>query len=155
MAAALLYSLGWVTGLLFFATEPHNKFVRFHAMQAMLVFGPACAAPPCLSIPFLGWILSIFIFYGFRGPMSSSRGALQASAHCGPKTESDTMAPHMTTAVSDSVLDALRGVRLIRIQPRNFVTLKFIKNLNIYGGRVRVHHRADHAACPVKDHMRD
>jgi uncharacterized membrane protein len=65
VAAALSYSLGWVTGLLFFATEPHNKFVRFHAMQAMLVFGPACAAfLLCLSIPFLGWILSIFIFYG-------------------------------------------------------------------------------------------
>lgn len=65
VAAALSYSLGWVTGLLFFATEPHNKFVRFHAMQAMLVFGPACVAfLLCLSIPFLGWILSIFIFYG-------------------------------------------------------------------------------------------
>jgi uncharacterized membrane protein len=65
VAAALSYSIGWVTGLVFFATEPHNKFVRFHAMQAMLVFGPACVAfLLCLSIPFLGWILSIFIFYG-------------------------------------------------------------------------------------------
>jgi uncharacterized membrane protein len=65
VAAALSYSIGWVTGLLFFATEPHNKFVRFHAMQAMLVFGPACVAfLLCLSIPFLGWILSILIFYG-------------------------------------------------------------------------------------------
>ena len=59
------YSIGWVTGLVFFATEPQNKFVRFHAMQAILVFGPACVAfLLCLSIPFLGWILSIFIFYG-------------------------------------------------------------------------------------------
>jgi uncharacterized membrane protein len=65
VAAALSYSIGWVTGLVFFATEPHNKFVRFHAMQAMLVFGPACVAfLLCLSIPFLGWILSILIFYG-------------------------------------------------------------------------------------------
>jgi uncharacterized membrane protein len=65
VAAALSYSLGWVTGLLFFATEPHNKFVRFHAMQAILLFGPACILfLLCVSIPFLGWILSIFVFYG-------------------------------------------------------------------------------------------
>jgi len=65
VTAALCYSLGWVTGLLFYLTEPHNKCVRFHAAQAMLVFGPACVAfLLCLSIPILGWILSIFIFYG-------------------------------------------------------------------------------------------
>ena len=64
VAAALCYGLGWVTGLLFFATEPENSFVRFHAMQSMLVFGAACIAfLVCLSIPFLGWILSIAIFY--------------------------------------------------------------------------------------------
>ena len=58
--------LGWVTGLLFFATEPHNKFVRFHAMQSMhRVRRPACAwFLLCVSIPFLGWILSIFVFSG-------------------------------------------------------------------------------------------
>jgi len=65
VAAALSYGVGWVTGLLFFATEPQNTFVRFHAMQSMLVFGTACVAfVVCLSIPFLGWILSIFVFYG-------------------------------------------------------------------------------------------
>jgi uncharacterized membrane protein len=65
VAGALCYSLGWVTGLFFFLTEPQNRFVRFHAMQAMLVFGPACVAfLLCLSVPILGWILSIFVFYG-------------------------------------------------------------------------------------------
>ncbi len=65
VAAALSYSLGWVTGILFFATEPNNKFVRFHAMQAMLVFGPACILfLLCASIPFLGWILTPFVFFG-------------------------------------------------------------------------------------------
>ena len=64
VAAALCYGLGWVAGLVFFATEPENTFVRFHAMQSMLVFGAACIAfLVCLSIPFLGWILSIVIFY--------------------------------------------------------------------------------------------
>jgi uncharacterized membrane protein len=42
LAGALCYGLGWITGLLFFATEPENSFVRFHAMQSMLVFGTAC-----------------------------------------------------------------------------------------------------------------
>ena len=54
-----------MTGLLFFATEPQNRFVRFHAMQSMLVFGAACLAwVLCLAVPFLGWILAIFVFYG-------------------------------------------------------------------------------------------
>ena len=65
VAAALSYGLGWVTGLVFFVTEPKNSFVRFHAMQSMLVFGTACLAfLVCLAIPFLGWILSIFVVYG-------------------------------------------------------------------------------------------
>jgi uncharacterized membrane protein len=65
VAAALCYGLGWVTGLIFFVTEPENSFVRFHAMQSMIVFGAACLALlVCLAIPFLGWILSIFVAYG-------------------------------------------------------------------------------------------
>ena len=65
VAGALSYGLGWVTGLLFFVTEPQNTFVRFHAMQSILVFSAACVAfAVCLSVPFLGWILSIFVFYG-------------------------------------------------------------------------------------------
>lgn len=65
VAAALCYSLGWVTGLVFFATEPRNAFVRFHAVQSIVVFGAACLALiVCLTIDFLGWILSIFVVYG-------------------------------------------------------------------------------------------
>jgi uncharacterized membrane protein len=65
VAAALCYSLGWVTGLFFYLTEPQNSFVRFHGLQSVLVFGSACIAfILCLSLPILGWILSIFIFYG-------------------------------------------------------------------------------------------
>lgn len=47
---ALCYVLGWVTGLIFYLLEKENKFVRFHAMQSMLLFFPL-------------WILS-FIFGG-------------------------------------------------------------------------------------------
>lgn len=39
VAAAFAYALGWITGIVFFFTEPTNRFVRFHAMQSMLVFG--------------------------------------------------------------------------------------------------------------------
>jgi len=39
VAGLLSYLLGWVTGLIFFLIEKDNKFVRFHAMQSMIVFG--------------------------------------------------------------------------------------------------------------------
>ena len=39
MAALLSYLAGWITGLIFFLTEKDNKFVRFHAMQSIVVFG--------------------------------------------------------------------------------------------------------------------
>ena len=65
VAAALTYLLGWVTGLLFLATEPRNRFVRFHAMQSALVFGSGSLAFfLCLSIPLVGWLLSFVIFWG-------------------------------------------------------------------------------------------
>jgi uncharacterized membrane protein len=35
VAAMLSYLLGWVTGLIFWATEK-DKFVRFHAMQSII-----------------------------------------------------------------------------------------------------------------------
>ncbi len=37
-AAVLSYLAGWITGIIFFVIE-NNKFVRFHAMQSILVFG--------------------------------------------------------------------------------------------------------------------
>ena len=65
VVGALCYSFGWISGLVFFATEPQNRFVRFHAMQSIVVFGAACLALlVCIAIPFLGWILSIFVVYG-------------------------------------------------------------------------------------------
>jgi uncharacterized membrane protein len=39
VAGLLCYVLGWVSGLIFFLIEKENKFVRFHAMQSMVVFG--------------------------------------------------------------------------------------------------------------------
>lgn len=43
IAALLAYVLTWVTGLVFFLIEKENRFVRFHAMQAIL-FGASITA---------------------------------------------------------------------------------------------------------------
>ncbi len=37
VAGALSYLLGIITGVLFFALEKENRFVRFHAMQSILL----------------------------------------------------------------------------------------------------------------------
>jgi len=58
VAGLLCYVLGWVTGIIFFILEKENKFVRFHAMQSIVVFGAITVASIVLSfIPFIGWIL--------------------------------------------------------------------------------------------------
>ena len=39
IAALLSYLLGLITGIIFYVIEKDNKFVRFHAMQSIVVFG--------------------------------------------------------------------------------------------------------------------
>ena len=39
VAALLSYVVWWITGIIFLLLEPDNKFVRFHAMQSIIVFG--------------------------------------------------------------------------------------------------------------------
>jgi len=39
VAGLLCYVLGWVTGVVFLILEKKNKFVRFHAIQSIVVFG--------------------------------------------------------------------------------------------------------------------
>ncbi|UCD14321.1 MAG: DUF4870 domain-containing protein [Thermoplasmatales archaeon] len=50
---ALCYLVGWITGIVFYIVEKDNKFVKFHAMQSILVF---------LPLTILAWI-----FGGFFG----------------------------------------------------------------------------------------
>ncbi len=38
LEALLCYVVGWVTGFLFLLLERDNNFVRFHAMQSLVVF---------------------------------------------------------------------------------------------------------------------
>jgi uncharacterized membrane protein len=53
----LCYVAWWVTGLIFLLLEKDNKFVRFHAIQSIVVFGAITVIAIILS--FLGRIGSI------------------------------------------------------------------------------------------------
>jgi len=62
VAGLLCYVLGWISGLVFILIEKNNKFVRFHAMQSIIVFGAITVASFILSwIPLLGSFLSIIL----------------------------------------------------------------------------------------------
>ena len=59
VAGLLCYLVGWITGLVFFLMEKENRFVRFHAMQSIVVFGALTVVSLILGvIPVIGWIVS-------------------------------------------------------------------------------------------------
>jgi uncharacterized membrane protein len=63
VAGLLCYLLGWVTGVIFILIEKDNKFVRFHAMQSIIVFGGITVINIILGwIPFVGWIIAWIIW---------------------------------------------------------------------------------------------
>lgn len=53
---ALCYIFGWITGIVFYLLEEDNKFIRFHAIQSILVF---------LPLTILGFFLGGFFGFGF------------------------------------------------------------------------------------------
>ncbi|HKY43430.1 MAG TPA: DUF4870 domain-containing protein [Pyrinomonadaceae bacterium] len=57
VAALLAYVATWVSGLIFFLIEKESRFVRFHAMQAILLGASAAV------IFIVLWILSIISFF--------------------------------------------------------------------------------------------
>jgi len=58
VAALLCYLAGWITGLIFYLIEKENKFVRFHAFQALVTFGALTVLTIILGfIPVIGWAL--------------------------------------------------------------------------------------------------
>ena len=62
VAGLLCYVLGWVSGLVFFFIEEKNKFVRFHALQSIIVFGVLLLAGLIIGwIPFIGWVIAWLI----------------------------------------------------------------------------------------------
>ena len=63
VAGLLCYVLGWITGLVFFLIEPNNKFVRFHAIQSMVVFGALTILGIIFGfIPVIGGFISWVIY---------------------------------------------------------------------------------------------
>lgn len=67
VAGLLCYVLGWVSGIVFILIERENKFVRFHAMQSIIVFGALTIASFILGwIPLIGaffaWIIKVLGF---------------------------------------------------------------------------------------------
>jgi uncharacterized membrane protein len=72
-AAALSYALGWLTGLIFLLLEK-DKYVRFHAMQSIVVFGfltlvtfvpiiNIFLSPLVVIVGFVLWLVLIFKAY--------------------------------------------------------------------------------------------
>ena len=64
IAGLLCYVLGWVSGLVFILLEQKSKFVRFHAVQSIYVFGTLTIAAIVLGwIPLIGqvfsWLISV------------------------------------------------------------------------------------------------
>ena len=62
VAGLLCYVLGWISGIVFLLIERENKFVRFHAMQSIVVFGAITIANAVLDwIPFIGAFFAVII----------------------------------------------------------------------------------------------
>jgi len=65
IAGLLCYIGGWISGIIFLVLEQKNRWVRFHAVQSIVVFGTITVAGIILGlIPIVGgafsWIISIF-----------------------------------------------------------------------------------------------
>jgi uncharacterized membrane protein len=50
VAGALCYLLGWISGLIFLVLEQQSGYVRYHAMQSVVVFGGIAVASLVLSL---------------------------------------------------------------------------------------------------------
>ena len=58
VAGLLCYVAWWVGGLIFILLEKDNRFVRFHALQSIIVFGTLNVILILLTvIPFLGFFV--------------------------------------------------------------------------------------------------
>ncbi len=66
VAGALSYVLGWLSGLIFFVCEKQNRFVRFHAMQSILL---------CAAWIVVGMVLGLLLL-----PLTCASGAAAAGA---------------------------------------------------------------------------
>jgi uncharacterized membrane protein len=67
----LCYVLGWITGIIFLVLEKENRFVRFHAVQSIFVFGAITVLEIIFrilgAVAFILWI--ILMFKAYQGEM--------------------------------------------------------------------------------------
>ena len=62
VAGLLAYLAMWLTGIVFLLIEKDNKFVRFHAMQSIVIFVPLTIASLVVGfVPILGGFLGVVI----------------------------------------------------------------------------------------------
>jgi len=62
VAGLLCYLAGWITGIIFLVIEQKNRFVRFHAIQSIIVFGTLTVASALLThIPLVGAVFGTII----------------------------------------------------------------------------------------------
>ena len=61
IAALLSYIFGWVSGLVFFLIEKNSRFVRFHAMQSLLLSGGVAVI--WIVLWFVAIVLSLILSY--------------------------------------------------------------------------------------------
>ena len=62
LAGMLCYAIGWVTGLIFFVLEKDSRFVKFHAMQSIIVSLAFTVFWYALMMVPLMWLISPLIF---------------------------------------------------------------------------------------------
>jgi len=67
IAALLSYVVWWISGIVFLLLEQNNKFIKFHAIQSIIVFGTVTVAAVVLGfvfgfVPILGTLISIAIW---------------------------------------------------------------------------------------------
>lgn len=59
LEGALCYFLVFVSGIIFLIFEKDNKFVRFHAMQSVILFIPLAILGFIVGkVPLIGWLAS-------------------------------------------------------------------------------------------------
>ncbi len=68
IAVLIAYLFGWVSGLIIYLIEKENKFVKYHAMQALIlgIFEVACIIVISVIlglIPYIGWFLFSWLGY--------------------------------------------------------------------------------------------
>jgi len=65
VAGLLCYVGWWVSGIVFLVLEPKDKFVRFHAVQSIIVFGAFTVVHVVFwNLAWIPWVGILFIILG-------------------------------------------------------------------------------------------